>query len=120
MGLREYMSKHTRRDHLSWLAWFEEQMNRPARTDYYLMQIASFLDMLLQRVPGRSTQSNLVTFRVRFGDQAKPRPGPVPVLTKESIAQVRSAIAKARAGPLRASIRSAGPPHRTQHSPRSQ
>lgn len=43
MPLMECMEKHTERQLYVWLAWFNLQMNKPSRSDYYLMQIARML-----------------------------------------------------------------------------
>ena len=34
------MEKFTHRQYMDWLAWFEQELNNPDRTDHYLMQIA--------------------------------------------------------------------------------
>ena len=40
MSLDECMTKHTHRQYLAWLAWLDDQWNKPDRRDHYLMQIA--------------------------------------------------------------------------------
>lgn len=53
------MEKHTEREMRVTLAWLELQWNRPARSDWYLMQIASLL------VQG-SSRGRVQRFKMRF------------------------------------------------------
>ena len=51
MPLRKCRQEHTHREYLTWIAWLDEQWNKPSKTDSYLMQIAMEVDRVLSNNP---------------------------------------------------------------------
>lgn len=49
MPLDDCIAKHTHRQYRLWLAWLDQQWERPDRTDYYLMQIAAEVRKVLAK-----------------------------------------------------------------------
>jgi hypothetical protein len=64
------MERITNREYNLRLAWEQEQMNVPSRTDYYLMQLAQYL----ARLPGGTRVTDISKFRIlfQFGKNKEP------------------------------------------------
>ena len=58
----------THRQFLGWQAWFELELNRPSRTDYYLMSVCVEIRRVLSRHPERIKHKDfLLTFQTGNG-----------------------------------------------------
>jgi len=68
MPLRECMESHTHREYLTWQAFFEDEWERPSRTDNYLMQIAAEVRRVLSKRP---ENIKIKHFRLTFGSREK-------------------------------------------------
>jgi hypothetical protein len=53
------MEQHTERELRVWLAWLDMQWNRPSRTDWYLMRVASEVIRARARDPGSVTPEKM-------------------------------------------------------------
>lgn len=51
MGLDECKQKHTFRQYMTWMAWFDAQWDVPSRADNYAMQIAMEVRRVLHKTP---------------------------------------------------------------------
>ena len=60
MTLAECRAKVTNREYLTWQAWFSDEMNRPSRSDYYLMQIACEVARVLAKDPRKIQQKHFL------------------------------------------------------------
>lgn len=59
------------REYLSWLAYFEQEWDRPSRTDYYLMQIA--LEVARMMAGKKKGRFKLNQFLLKFGTHERRR-----------------------------------------------
>lgn len=57
----------THRQFEAWRRWRREDLNRPSRTDFYLMQIACEVRTVLRSLAGGGRHLDLNEFRLRFG-----------------------------------------------------
>ena len=60
------MQSITHREFKTWIAWLDDQWNKPSKSDYYLMQIAGYVSHVLSKKSWK-----LDTYKVNFqvGDQ---------------------------------------------------
>lgn len=85
MTLEECMEKHTERDLIRWLSWFDMQLERPRREDYYLMQIACEVRRVLSSKPN---QIHLDDFQLKFKSSVPPsKPQPTAPSDKPPFSQ---------------------------------
>jgi len=63
MTLHQCMTSMTNREFNTWMEWLDEEMNRPSRSDHYLMSIAQEVRRVLSSRPG---QIQLDHFRLKF------------------------------------------------------
>lgn len=68
--LESPIARWTHREFLTRLAWLDEQWNRPARSDYYLMRVAQRVQQVLSRSPN---SVGIDDQRVRFESEAAMR-----------------------------------------------
>ena len=47
------MHEITHREYLMWMQWLDEELERPTKSDHYLMQIAQQVARLFKKQPGR-------------------------------------------------------------------
>jgi hypothetical protein len=74
MSPREYMQKHTHKEHLTWLAYLEQQMNEPNRTDHYLMQLTVELVRFMSLVVShKNSDVTMDKVRLRFSREEPTR-----------------------------------------------
>lgn len=67
MPLTELMKKTTHRQFRAWVAWDQEQWNKPDRTDYYLMQVAQEIYLIRMMLAMRKgVNSTLIKFKIPF------------------------------------------------------
>jgi hypothetical protein len=55
----------THRQSLAWEAWLDQEMDRPSRTDFYVMQLACTVEQLFMDDP---SLTNVNKYRLTFGD----------------------------------------------------
>ncbi len=95
----ECARRHTRRQLRAWLAWVDMGLNRPGRTDAYLMQIAAEIVKTPARVWGKEPKGpnvNDMKLTFRAGDEPpKPKAEPASV---EAATAMSKAIWMARVG----------------------
>lgn len=106
--LTEYLRTTTHRQHQLWLEWLEQQWNKPDRTDHYLMQIAwaAFHAFASKRPPFKSKEWELpfktIVDAIAKQEMERQEQPDSPLgegprrLTKEDIAKINTALAKAR------------------------
>lgn len=75
------MASHTERELILWLAYFDALLDRPDRTDSYLMQIACEVRRVLSKKPG---EIKLKDFRLRFETVKKEKPMYEPDANRDS------------------------------------
>lgn len=68
LSLRECMEKHSYREYRTWVAWYKEQVFFPERSDYYLMQLAAKMDLL---VAEKGTQVNITDYMISKEQEIK-------------------------------------------------
>lgn len=83
------MKSHTFRQYEVWVAFMDEQWNRPDRGDHYLMQIAAEVRRSYTTKPTQVKESK---FKIEF--EAKTKDKPKPMTDQQKAAA--NAIAKAR------------------------
>lgn len=78
MTVRECIEKHTHKEYLMWMAYFEEEWKQPQLRDYYLMQIAQEVRRVLSKNPNRVKMED---FKIQF-QEAVEQKGYDPELSK--------------------------------------
>lgn len=81
---------------MTWQHWLREEWNKPDRSDNYQMQTAYEIRRAFTDKPG---DPNELRIKFNFQENKKKQKEewhPFPPLTKETIAKVQTAIAKAR------------------------
>jgi hypothetical protein len=87
MPLGECLRRVTHREYRLWTAWFNRQWDRPSRSDYYLMQIATEVRRVLSTKPQTIKMEHA---RLRFRPpEAKPPWTPERVRHESEIAKAR-------------------------------
>jgi len=85
MPLVEYLRRVTHREHLTWLAYLDEEHN-PDLLHWYLMRVAQRVEQVLAKNPGAFT---LLGERVEFEKQEEPVEETVEEATAREKAQWR-------------------------------
>lgn len=97
MPLAAYMTSHTERQHLVWVAWLDLQLNAPDRHDNYLMQLTWAVARGQVKRPGQPTDYRLKFEEPQAEQEPDERPDGMPgPLTREQIVAVQTALAKHR------------------------
>jgi hypothetical protein len=73
MTVAECRKRMTWREFLTWLAYLDQEMDRPSREDHYLMQLAALVDVLPARVWGKRAKIRPDDFRIKFEDASVPK-----------------------------------------------
>jgi hypothetical protein len=71
MTIGEYLHRSSHREHLVFLAWLDMQWDRPARIEYYLMQVAAEVRRTLVRNPAKVDAND---FQLKFKVRGEEKP----------------------------------------------
>ena len=98
MPLVRCMEEHTERHLEVWEAWHEEELSKPDRGDWYLMQVALEVRAFLMILLGQSVKDlKLKDFRLPFGEPVETSREPEG-LSKEQVIEASKVVWIGRVG----------------------